>query len=183
MQVFFSSLCELDSFTRRLKALPQSNACEYCKRNDQWVSHGYVYKQRSIDKKEVVGKRILCGRRFGAGGCGRTRQLYLHTVIPNRHYFLGVVLAFIAALVNGSSMRRAWCAALGHDLYEPRQAWRWVLSLMQRLSRFRGQVCLQDEVPCASFSKRSHRLQILLPTLKALLKIDGPQSRFQFAML
>ena len=45
MQLFFSSLSELEHFTHRLKTLPKDNACEHCARNDQWVSHGYVYKQ------------------------------------------------------------------------------------------------------------------------------------------
>jgi hypothetical protein len=63
MQIFFSSLHALEQYTFSVDNIPQDDACQHCAAANQWVSHGYVYKQRSMAKREVVGKRLLCGKR------------------------------------------------------------------------------------------------------------------------
>lgn len=179
MQMFFSSLSELDQFTHRLQSLPQDNACRNCYKNDQWVSHGYVYKQRSIQQREIVGKRMLCGQRYGKQGCGRTRQLYVDSTVPNRRYRLSVILAFIAQLVRGGSVAHAYHNAVGHSFCEPRQAWRWLTALERQLGRFRLRISRQraHDTPVTTF--RSRRLTILLSTLRHFIRGNDVQSTDQ----
>ncbi|MCD9460738.1 hypothetical protein, partial [Marinibactrum halimedae] len=101
MRRFFPSLSSLESYTRSLKTLPKADTCQHCLKNDQWVSHGYVYKRGASRFNEVTGKRILCSARYGRTGCGHTRRLYLDHCIPHCHYSLGVVVAFIQCLIRG----------------------------------------------------------------------------------
>ena len=167
MQLFFSSLPELERYTHQLQSLPQDQACEHCDQNDHWVSHGYVYKQRSIHRRDVVGKRILCSNRFQHQGCGRTRQLYLYDVVPGRHYSLHALVAFILNLLNGLSVSRAYLSATG--AHSSRHAWRWLNDLFAQLARFRTLLCRLAPgapVPALMFARPpDRRLRILLPTL------------------
>lgn len=183
MQVFFSSLAELESFTRRLQALPKEHACQHCPHNDQWVSHGYVYRQCPNHQSRIVGKRIVCCRRFGKLGCGRTRQLYLKSYLPRCHKRLSVVLAFITQLIRGASVQSAYDSALGHDYYEPRQAWRWLNVLQQKLGLFRLHASPRSETPLFDFAHGSRRLSVLLPTLSRLWQAGHLPSQLQQAFL
>lgn len=169
MQLFFSSLSELEHYTRSLQALPEDHACEYCDQKDHWVSHGYVYKQRSIQQREVVGKRILCSNRFQHQGCGRTRQLYLDEVMPGRRYSLHALVTFILNLLNGLTVscayQRATCAQ------SSRHAWRWLNDLFAQLARFRTLLCrlAPGEHSAPVFPRPpGRRLRILLTTLAQL---------------
>lgn len=179
MQMFFSSLTELEHFTHSLATLSPDNACEHCSKNDQWVCHGYVYKQRSIDQREVVGKRLLCAQRYGKNGCGRTRQLYLETLVPRRRYTMSTVLAFIFQLLQGLSVKHAYHAAIGHQRGEPRQAWRWLSALMSQLSRFRLHVSRQATAAHHPSDRHCRRLAVLLPTLSLYVQGANPQYREQ----
>ncbi|MEM7421696.1 MAG: hypothetical protein AAF364_18540 [Pseudomonadota bacterium] len=183
MQLFFSSLQELERFTHSLQSLPKDNTCEHCNRNDQWVSHGYVYKQRSLDKRGIAGKRIVCARRFGKLGCGRTRQLYLNNIVPKRHYLLSVILTFIAELIRGKSVQPAYHQALGHDHYSPRQAWRWLDALMQRLPLCRLHIKSAQESQLPHAGWRTNRQKVLLPSLKALSQKESLQTYLQQAFV
>ncbi len=171
MQLFFSSRFELEHYTHYLQVLPDDHACQYCEQNDHWVSHGYVYKQCSIDQREVVGKRILCSNRFQHLGCGRTRQLYLHDALPGRRYSLHALVAFILNLLNGLSVSRAYqCATHVHS---SRHAWRWLNDLFAQLSHFRTRLCrLAPGEPSAAVFPLppDRRLRILLPTLQHFRK-------------
>ena len=109
----FSSLGAIEQFTRSLNSLASDNACQHCHQNDQWHSHGYVYKQQAIDQRSAIGKRMICSNRYGKGGCGHTRQLYLSDMIPHKHHRLCVVVAFIVALLQGHSVTDAYRQALG----------------------------------------------------------------------
>ncbi|MER2491631.1 hypothetical protein [Catenovulum sediminis] len=82
MQRFFSSLFQLDIFTRSLDSLNSHQTCQHCACSNSWVSHGFIYRQSGLK----VGKRILCANRYGKSGCGRTLALYLADFIPNRRY-------------------------------------------------------------------------------------------------
>jgi len=176
MQLFFSTLSELESFTHSLNTLSKENACQFCQQNDQWVSHGFIYKQLSYRQRNIVGKRILCSPHGNHSGCGRTRQLYLDTQIPGRRYSLLTLLAFVLALLHGMTVKAAWYHAIGHDRTEPRQAWRWLTALMNRLGAFRLKLKHRVEASC---QLRTRRLRMLLPTLQALLQSLPDKSTFQ----
>lgn len=165
MQRFFSSLSELDHFTYSLDNLASENQCEHCSRNDQWVSHGYVWKKSG----EKAGKRILCGKRYGKRGCGRTRQLYLQHVIPQRRYSLSRLLIFILTLIRGATVEQAYFRAVEHSYSEHRQAWRWLRALWTQMSRFRAALVLPPAPGASPVRYRSRRLSILLTTLREWL--------------
>lgn len=55
-----------------------------------------------------MGKRIVCCRRFGKDGCGRTLQLYLDHIVPQRHYNLLTLIAFIVGMLKGRSVHHAY---------------------------------------------------------------------------
>lgn len=187
MQTFFASIQSLDAFTRSLASLAGQTTCAFCSQPGQWVSHGYVYKQTSSTQRDKVGKRILCSNRSGKQGCGRTRSLYLASVMPRCRYRLKVLLVFLACLLNGATIAQAYHQAIGHDHFEPRQASRWLTALYRQLSGFRrvlGKRARDDgsDKPC-----RSHRLNRLLPTIRQLFAglptPDSVQLRFQRALM
>jgi len=161
----------LDHFSFSLDSLSSDNACTHCGKNDQWVSHGYVYKKQSDTNRQVTGKRILCCNRYGRSGCGRTRQLYLAEVIPGRQYRLSVVVAFIQALLTGVQPEQAYRDAIGSITGDSRHAWRWLNDFFQSLSGWRTIASLsfgakQEEAIMSR--QRSRCLNIILPTLKKL---------------
>jgi len=75
MQRFFADLKTLHIFTLSLDFHQDELTCQHCAKNDQFVSHGFVYKQRSIEIKEPVAKRIFCSNRHQRSGCGRSFQI------------------------------------------------------------------------------------------------------------
>lgn len=180
MQIFFSSLASLEYFTHSLQTLVPENTCRNCSKNNQWVSHGYVYKQRSIQQNMIVGKRILCSKRYGKEGCGQSRQLYLEPFIPRRHYPMEVIIAFILQLLDGVSVAAAYHKTTGLHHRDPRHAWRWVRALYKQLGRFRSYVNKHRDVHNLYASHRSRRLAILLPTLHALFISRAAATHVQF---
>lgn len=169
MQTFFSSLQSLESYTQSLVSLSDQDTCSFCCQPGQWVSHGFLYKQLSSSQRDIVGKRILCSNRFGKQGCGRTRSLYLAWIIPQHRYSLNVLLAFIVGLFSGATLTHAFHQAIGHDVFDPRQASRWLAALNKKLGWFRSQLPknARDSVPMRHY--RSPRLARLLPTLQQWL--------------
>lgn len=161
MQRFFPSLRELDHFTHSLDSLTVDDQCQHCSRTDQWISHGYVCNKSG----EKVGKRILCGSRYGKQGCGRTRQLYLQHLIPQRRYTLSKLLTLIVALIKGCTVEQAYYQAIGHDHSAHRQAWRWLNALWARMSRLRAELASPPDSGAPPAQYRSRRLSILLSTL------------------
>jgi len=180
MQVFFSSLSSLESYTRSLQTLPKDDACQQCLQNNQWVSHGYVYKQSSSHQKDVTGKRILCSSRYGRTGCGHTRRLYLDDYIPGRRYLLEAVVTFIHLLIQGAAIEDAYRRATGTPGQEARHAWRWLDALEARLGQFRTtlrQSSIKAETSMTTY--RTRRLNILLPTLSEILRLQNESSSIQ----
>tara|TARA_R110001592_G_C13144876_1_gene747645 strand:- start:227 stop:1258 length:1032 start_codon:yes stop_codon:yes gene_type:complete len=169
MQRFFSSLCELDLFTHSLDSLTFDFSCQHCSRNDQWVSHGYVCKQSG----EKVGKRILCARRYGKQGCGRTRQLYLQDIIPQRRYTLSKLLAFIAALIKGLTVEQAYYHAAGHDHGSHRQAWRWLNALWAQTDEHIEHFDSTRECTVVSCSRTLHTYRQIAWQLADAFKLDS----------
>lgn len=186
MQMFFSSLQTLESYTHSLNSLPKEDACQYCLRNDQWVSHGYVYKRCTSQGIILAGKRIICSSRYQRRGCGRTRQLYLEHCIPGRRYTVNTAIMFIRLLLNGVWLEDAYREALQDHIRDSRHAWRWLNGLYAQIGRFRSALSLSLNHEYHHVKSHHRRLRILLPTLSALLSNhDDPtaiqstlQSRF-----
>lgn len=167
----------MDQASFSLDSLPTSDsACPHCGKSEHSVSHGYLYKQVSIDRREVVGKRILCSRRDGRHGCGRTRQWYLADVVPGRQYRLSVFIAFVSALLGGDAVESAYLKATRSSA-QPRHAWRWLQSFIRRLPHWRTGLSLATETLAAR--SRSSTVHILLPTLHSLSRGLGGLRRFQ----
>lgn len=98
MQKFFKDIQAIDHFTRHLAIHCSQLPCQHCAQSDQFVSHGFIYKQRSQAVSEPVGKRIFCSNRYGHTGCGRTFQLYIADEMPSLHYGCTQVFVFISSL-------------------------------------------------------------------------------------
>lgn len=178
MQIFFSSLHALEQYTFSVDNIPQDDACQFCAAENQWVSHGYVYKQRSMMKREVVGKRLLCGKRYGKQGCGRTRQIYLHSIIPRRRYNLSVLALFIGLLLQGVGVVKSYQQATNRQCSDHRHAWRWINNLHSRIGWFRS-LFAKPLYSLLNIPHRSRRLRILLRTLKDLLSASENLLNFQ----
>lgn len=167
----------MDQASFSLDSLPSTDsACPHCGKSGHSISHGYLYKHVSIERREVVGKRILCSRHNGRNGCGRTRQWYLADVVPRRQYRLSVFIAFVHALLGGDAVEPAYLKATGSSA-QPRHAWRWLQSFLKQLPRWRIGLSLAKET--LTVTLRSSLLNILLPTLQSLSTSLGCLSRFQ----
>ena len=167
----------MDQASFSLDSLPPTDsACPHCGKSEHSVSHGYFYKQVSIEHREVAGKRILCSRRHGRGGCGRTHQWYLADIVPGRRYRLSAFVAFVYALLGGNTVEQAYLQAID-SIVEPRHAWRWLRSFLKQLPQWRSDLSPMTEAFKAK--QRSSLLNILLPTLKVLSVGLGHLDRFQ----
>lgn len=166
MQRFYENFGSIDVFTLSLDGHQDKLECAHCLKNDQFVSHGVVYKQRSIDKAEKVGKRIFCSNRYGRNGCGRTFQLYVASEIPFCRYGAAQLLVFIISLLANLTIADSYQQATGQ--LESTHAWRWLNKLMAKLSDYRHFLKVRAQTPSIRVSSRSKPLQHLLPTLVRL---------------
>lgn len=179
MQIFFSSMASLEHFTHSLGMLTQDNACEHCSQNDQWVSHGFVYRQQTMARRDVVGKRILCSQRYGKNGCGRTRQLYFGCIIPKRRHCMQTLATFILLLCKGLTVTQAYRDARHDQHRDPRQAWRWLNALTAQLGRLRTTLCKRASSEATCLHRRSRKLAVLLPTFHTLFHLHPDGSTIQ----
>lgn len=177
MQLFFPSFSKLEAFSRSLNTLISSHACRHCTCSDQWVSHGFIYRQSGIQ----VGKRILCAKRYGKSGCGRTFALYIAAFIPQRRYSLNVLWAFVCSLIQGSNVAQAYFSAVGHAHFNHRQAYRWLSALYAQVGLFRSQLPFRS-VNSISVRHRSTRLSILFTTLSAWVNFYPDQFNIQIQL-
>lgn len=168
MQSFFPSLNTLEQYTSSLNSLAHTTTCTHCLKSDQWVSHGYVYQQHSRRQATIVGKRILCSRRYGKSGCGRSRQLYLQHVLPRRRYSMSTLITFVVLLAKGMSVVQAYRKATARQHCEARHAWRWLRALYAQLGPWRSLLRRRPSATPNNTRRRSRRLTILLPTLLRL---------------
>lgn len=83
MPKYFNDMDTLHRFTLEIDRYQDELQCHHCAKNDQFVSHGFIYKQRSQSLREAVGKRIFCSNRYGRSGCARTFRLYIATELPS----------------------------------------------------------------------------------------------------
>jgi hypothetical protein len=169
MQRFFPDFESLDRFTLSLACFDDAVRCPHCAKSHQLISHGVIYKQRSMHEREAIGKRVLCSNRFQHKGCGRTVQLYVATVIPALQHTVATVFAFLSALLMNVGIGTAYQLATGKQ--DARHAWRWLHNIHQRLSDFRTFVHARCASLVSTFDTRCRRLQLLLPTLHALFSL------------
>ncbi len=164
MQRFFDTLEAIHQFTRSLDQ--HAFLCASCKTCGQFVSHGFCHKQHKFAATKTVGKRILCSKRSGRTGCGRTVQLYIASEVPRLHYDTAQLFAFITALLANRSITAAYEKAVGKP--EPRHAWRWFKKLTQQLIVYRHYFHRDALTAAAVFHTHSLTRQLLLPTLQTL---------------
>ncbi len=169
MRQYFDNIDSLDRFTLELDCHHDQLQCIYCFKSDQFVSHGFIYKQLSQTVTEEVGKRILCSNRNARSGCGRTFRLYIATQIPSLQYNAAHLFVFLSALLLHATVKQAYQKATGK--FESRNAWRWLNKLTQRLTHYRCLVQRRIDTPSNEFNTRARRLQHLLPTLQQLFSM------------
>lgn len=172
MPLFFDNLESLHRFTLELDRHQEEIRCPHCHLDDQFVSHGFVYKKQAQADPAPVAKRIFCSNRYGKTGCGRTRQLYLSEVVPRLSYSALQVFVFLSSLIAGLPISEAYQQAVKKPDF--RHAYRWLKKLMARLSAFRS--LFSRPVAAPTFLQRSQRLQLLLPTLKNLFTFPNSGS-------
>lgn len=181
MKRFFPDFESLDRFTRSLDCLDETLRCPHCLKRNQMVSHGVIYKQRSIQEREAIGKRVFCSNRYQHSGCGRTLQLTVASVLPRLRYGAAHLFVFVSALLMNMSVVAAYQAATGQST--SRHAWRWLNKLARQLTDYRCLVGARAGCGTTAFHHRCRRLRLLLPTLKQLFsRLPAcPCSHYQLA--
>jgi len=183
MQKFYDNYDLINQFTLSLGFHQNELECAHCLKSDQFVSHGIVYKKRSDIQMEKVGKRIFCSNRYGRSGCGRTFQLYVASEIPDFQYGAAHLYVFIVSLLANMTIAESYFKAIKQDDLEPRNAWRWLDKLMEKLSAYRTFLKVCATYRSMSFKQRSLRLKHLLPSLASVISktTDNPCSSFQLS--
>ena len=166
MQKFFDDFDSLNRFSLSLDFHQDRVKCAFCSKNNQFISHGIIYKQRSSQLAEKIGKRLFCSNRYGRRGCGHTVQLYVANEFPSFRYNASHWFIFITALLAHLPVKKAYFKATGQST--SRNAWRWLLCLELKLSQFRTFLKNSVDNLSDSFQSRARRLHILLPTLLQL---------------
>lgn len=177
---FFNTLQSLHQFTLSLDAHSDKLQCQHCFKNDQFVSHGFIYKKQHQNDTQAVGKRIFCSNRCGRSGCGSTWQLYLSQEIPSLYYSTFEVFAFLCALMASLSIQSAYEQATGTE--DPRNAYRWLSRLQNKLVDYRCLLKTREQPDSQTFQSRCKRFQILLPTLQSLFQLmkEPPCANYQY---
>ncbi len=171
MHIYYPSLSAIEQQTRQLDQVP----CRHCRQTHQLVSHGFVYKKQAGAAPQAVGKRVFCSNRKRHTGCGRTMRLYLDSTVRWLHYAGAHVVAFMLALMAGSTVQQAYGQATGTT--DPRHAYRWLHRLGAQLSGYRSlshQPPLQDaDAPASVAANRPVRYGLLASTCTQLLQRFG----------
>jgi len=167
MQTFFKDLDSIQQFTHSLNQYHDVLKCQFCSKNNHFVSHGFVYKKQYNGLKKTVGKRIFCSNRFGRSGCGRTFRVYLATEVPKLNYAIRHLSAFIHALIAGVCIHNAYYHAT--KTRDSRNAYRWLNKLQHKFIDYRQVLSMRIVNSVSLFQNRVRRLQLILPTLSALL--------------
>lgn len=171
MQRFFKDYDSINQFSLSLDYHQDKLACVHCLKNNQFVSHGIIYKQRSIQVREKVGKRIFCSNRSGRNGCGRTFQLYIANEVPSFRYGAAQLFIFITALLANFNICDAYHQATGQ--FEARNAWRWLEKFSFKLSDYRSFLKVRVDTHYSTCHARCNSLRHLLPTLSRLFNADN----------
>jgi hypothetical protein len=107
MQLFYSSLHEIEQYTSWMNR-QYKVACHHYQQVGHLIVHGFVYRQISSLENEIVGKRLVCSKRYSNQGCGRTIQLRLTKQLPNRRYQALMLGTFILLILAKYSVTLAY---------------------------------------------------------------------------
>lgn len=170
----------MHQFTLSLDSHSDSLTCQHCLKNDQFVSHGFIYKKQQQNEKQAIGKRIFCSNRCGRSGCGSTWQLYLSHEIPSLYYSTLELFTFLYSLMASLSIQSAYEQATGTD--DPRNAYRWLSRLQNKLMDYRCLLKTRTQPGSQTVQSRCKRLQQLLPTLQRLFHLmkEPPCASYQY---
>ena len=160
----YDSIEAIERVTHTLDSSPLT--CPKCTQAPPLVSHGFVYKYLSSKDKMKVGKRLWCSYRYGRSGCGATVRLYMAEIIPRHRYTATELTIFLITLMFSLSISTAYKAATNSD--EPRNAYRWVAKLKQKLSTYRTFLNHRTEYSTQDIASIPAPLRTLVPTLIAL---------------
>ncbi len=166
MKKFFANIESLHQFTLTLDSTPKPLICSQCDKADQFVSHGFVYKNLNQGKRQTIGKRLFCSNRSGRSGCGRTCQLYISQILPSLQYNEFHLFIFLSSLMGSLSIKTAYEEATG--TIDPRNAYRWLNKLHHKLIEYRMQLKRHSNSLDDLFQLRVKRLKILLSSLASL---------------
>lgn len=132
MQIYYPSLSAIEQQTRQL----DHAQCHHCGQTQQLVSHGFIYKKQVGADPIATGKRVLCSNRHQHTGCGRTMQLYLDATVRYLHVAGSQVVAFVLALIAGTTVQHSYEQSTGTA--DPRNAYRWWHRLCAQLGDYRS---------------------------------------------
>ena len=177
MNRFYPDIQSLEALTLSLQLYQDAFSCHHCQKVGQLISHGYVYKQITSQQRQVVGKRVcvLCSRRYGRSGCGRTRQLYVAQFFPSFRYGAAHLFVFMSLILIGQTIDEAYYQATGQP--QTRHAGRWLQRLMFKLSELRSFLQTQPNAQPTLRQRLSRRLKLLLPS-HAQLVSRFPQATY-----
>lgn len=177
MERYFNDLDTLHRFSLSLDSQPHPIQCRHCAQQDQWVSHGFVYKKQHQGERRTVGKRLFCSNRYGRSGCGRTLRLYLATELAFLHYTTVHLTAFLLALLGGSTIQHAYQEAT--QTAEPRNAWRWLHKLQRKLVDYRALLKTPRPRLARRLTVKNKQRDILLSSLQNLFSTLGSCAQIQ----
>ncbi|WP_444997561.1 hypothetical protein [Aliikangiella sp. IMCC44359] len=178
MTRFFDSMDEIERFSSELRFQLTPLTCKQCLSQRDFVSHGYVYQQLSMNNRIKVGKRVICSNRFGRRGCGFSFRCLLNTRIPQLKYSAIEVFTFILMLLSRLSVKASYGKATNSD--SSRQGWRWLNRLKQSQSLYRSVVSqIFHPINSATSSKQLSPLQQCLEGLVRLFPTQNSCANFQ----
>lgn len=181
MDIFFDDINKLDQFTKNLKLHQAQLICPTCKKSDQFISHGFVYKQQVKGKLLTVGKRIFCTNRYRKTGCGSTTRFYIKQRIPSFQYSCAHLVVFVCQLLKQNSIQVAYQQATGK--YEHRNAYRWLSKLTLKMSEHRAFLYANTAAISLGLTHFSERFKLLLSPLSEIFDLLTPCPCSQYQML
>ena len=104
MRVFFRTRAEIEQFLASLHLL----SCPFCGAVGTLIRHGYIRWCHSPTKSGIRAWRIRCKKSPHRRGCGRAPSIRLGDVLPRRCFTAKQLWAFIRALQQARSVKRAW---------------------------------------------------------------------------
>lgn len=157
--IILSNISKADSFTNSIRE-QGGLSCHHCKQHGQWLPHGFLYKLNLNGQKRKTGKRIICDRRRGGRGCGRTLKIMVKKETHQLQVCIAEIAQFILALLKGLTLPEAYERATGTP--QSRNAWRW----WSRLKTLEGSIredlfqLNNGELP-RNIEKNGHENQLL----------------------
>jgi len=171
MPKFYDDFDSLQQVTRNLEFYLDVFNCRFCSKSDQFVSHGFIFRQIENNSVAPTGKRILCCNRRGRSGCGRTLSLYLKVRQPGYVYNSTHITVFFLTLLAGHSIAKAYQLATG--CYDPRNAYRWMERACLKLIEYRALLNEKSIRTLLSFKIQSLNFKIVLSTINAVFSKLG----------